>query len=314
MPFGRLPGFEMKNSTRCYMSFSLSGTDVSMANAIRRTMIAEVPTMAIDLVTIKENTTALHDEYIAHRLGLIPLYSENIDRFDYGFDCERCEDYCAYCSVSFSLQVHATTENAVRNVTSKDLICTNRETDDWCHDVKPIHDSGDDTETGTESDGGNGILIARLSSEQRLDISCIARKGIAKDHAKWSPMCTVSYRIIPPAVELVLDELNSLLETEAKEELAVYSQGLLKFTEGELRYEEPFLKGRIGITPDTTRRAGEFATQAGGKPSDIVRYNPEPERFDFTAETTGAMTPRFALLMALDILKKRVDNVMAHIH
>ncbi|PXF40097.1 DNA-directed RNA polymerases II, IV and V subunit 3 [Gracilariopsis chorda] len=314
MPFGRNPGLDIKESSRCYMNFSLNGTDVSMANAIRRTMIAEVPTMAIDLVTVKENTSALHDEYIAHRLGLIPLYSENVDRFDYGFDCEKCEDYCAYCSVSFQIQVHATGDTAVRNVTSKDIVCTNLETEEWCHDVKPVHDSGDDAETGADSDGGNGILIARLSSSQRLDIRCIARKGIAKDHAKWSPMCTVSYRIVPPAVELVLEKLNSLLEQDAKEDLAVYSQGLLKVTNGFLQYEEPFLKGRIGITPDTTRRAGQLATQAGGKPSDIVRYNPEPERFDFTAETTGSMTPRFALLMALDILKKRVDNVMAHIH
>ncbi|CAN8075739.1 unnamed protein product [Agarophyton chilense] len=307
MPFGRQPNLEIKDSSRFYMGFSLTGTDVSMANAIRRTMISEVPTMAIDLVTVKENTSALHDEYIAHRLGLIPLYSENVNRFDYGFDCEECEDYCANCSVSFVLQVHVPGTDSVRNVTSRDLTCSNKETEDWCHEVKPIHDSGD------EADSGNGILIARLSSSQRLDIHCIARKGIGKDHAKWSPMCTVSYRIVPPAVELVLDRLNALLEAKAKEDLAKYSQGLLKLSNNILHYEEPFLKGRIGITPDTTRRVGELITAAGGKPSEVVKFNSNPERFDFTAETTGSMTPSSALLMALDLLKKRVDNVMAHI-
>ncbi|KAI0567677.1 DNA-directed RNA polymerase II subunit C [Gracilaria domingensis] len=279
-----------------------------MANAIRRTMISEVPTMAIDLVTVKENTSALHDEYIAHRLGLIPLYSENVDRFDYSFDCEQCDDFCSNCSVSFVLQVHVPPSGSVRSVTSKDLTCSNAETDDWCHEVKPIHDSGD------ESDSGNGILIARLSSSQRLDIQCVARKGIGKDHAKWSPMCTVSYRIVPPAVELILERLNSMLDVVAKNDLAKYSQGLLRVSNGILQYEEPFLKGRIGITPDTTRRAGELITEAGGKPSEVIRYNSNPERFDFNAETTGSMTPNSSLLMALDLLKKRVDNVMAHIH
>ena len=67
------PKIVVKAISRYSITFELQNIDLAVANALRRIMISEVPTMAIDLVEIRENTSALHDEFIVHRLGLIPL-------------------------------------------------------------------------------------------------------------------------------------------------------------------------------------------------------------------------------------------------
>jgi len=53
--------------------FELSDVSNSYANALRRASINSVKTFAIDSVTFYENSSAMFDEYIAHRIGLIPI-------------------------------------------------------------------------------------------------------------------------------------------------------------------------------------------------------------------------------------------------
>ena len=89
------------------IKFELLNSDLSVANSLRRIIIAEIPTMAIDLVEVKENTSALHDEFIAHRLGLIPLTSQDVDRFAFCDKC-TCNNVCPKCSATYKLQIVCT--------------------------------------------------------------------------------------------------------------------------------------------------------------------------------------------------------------
>ena len=61
----------IRQAERDHVDFILKDVDLSMANSIRRTMLAEVPTLAIDLVEIDVNTSVLADEFLSHRLGTI---------------------------------------------------------------------------------------------------------------------------------------------------------------------------------------------------------------------------------------------------
>ncbi len=70
---------EILEITKEKMTFTLEQCDVSLANSLRRIMQAEIPCMAIHNVNVYENTSVLPDEYIAHRMGLIPLITKDID-------------------------------------------------------------------------------------------------------------------------------------------------------------------------------------------------------------------------------------------
>lgn len=67
--YQRFPKVKIRELKDDYCKFELRETDVSMANALRRVMISEVPTVAIDLVEIEVNSSVRNEEFIAHRLG-----------------------------------------------------------------------------------------------------------------------------------------------------------------------------------------------------------------------------------------------------
>ncbi len=58
------------------LEFLLKGSSVPFANLIRRFGIGQVSVFAIDRVTFYENSSTIFDEYLAHRIGQIPLVSD----------------------------------------------------------------------------------------------------------------------------------------------------------------------------------------------------------------------------------------------
>ena len=55
------------------VSFELDGVSIEFANMLRRYCISSVPVFAITAVTFYDNTSSLFDEYLAHRLALLPI-------------------------------------------------------------------------------------------------------------------------------------------------------------------------------------------------------------------------------------------------
>ena len=88
--------------------FDLIGAEPPLANALRRILIAEIPTMAIEKVEMWQNTSIIPDENLAHRLGLIPL-AVNPRLFEY--KASQNKAYDASNSLRFRLHVVCTKKN-----------------------------------------------------------------------------------------------------------------------------------------------------------------------------------------------------------
>ena len=65
--------------TKFGYKFLLQSTRYDVVNAIRRSIVGEVLTLAVDKVMVYKNESVMPDEFIAHRLGLVPLNSRDFD-------------------------------------------------------------------------------------------------------------------------------------------------------------------------------------------------------------------------------------------
>ena len=140
--------------------------------------------MAIDLVEVEANTSVLADEFICHRLGLVPLVSKNVDDVVYTRDCDNCEKYCEVCSVVLTLHAKCTGEEMMK-VHARDLVVDQNRANTWV---------GNPVITDPEK---LGTVICKLRKGQELRLKCIAKKGIAKEHAKWAPVSAVGFEYDP---------------------------------------------------------------------------------------------------------------------
>ncbi|WP_254863162.1 DNA-directed RNA polymerase subunit D [Halovivax gelatinilyticus] len=61
--------------------FLVRGVTPAFANGIRRAMVADVPTLAIDTVRFVENSSVMFDEQLSLRLGLVPLTTPSPEEF-----------------------------------------------------------------------------------------------------------------------------------------------------------------------------------------------------------------------------------------
>jgi DNA-directed RNA polymerase II subunit RPB3 len=139
----------------------------------------------------------------------------------------------------------------------------------------------------------------KLSKNQILDMDLVAKKGIARIHAKWSPVATCQMRK-EPTVWIDSDKLNgpAFSVEKRKEFVGMCPRKVYKFNEVRSAVEIEDAD-RCVLCIECVR----FANAQGLERA--VKVGERDEKFVFTVESTGVMPPEEIVFRALQILKEK---------
>jgi DNA-directed RNA polymerase subunit D len=227
------------------LRFLLEGANPAFANALRRLMTGEIPNMSIDLVEFHDNTSALFDEIIAHRLGLLPLVFDP-DKFNFTEECKCGGKGCPSCQVFFALE-----KTGPATVYSSDLKASNR-------GVKPLSPD---------------FPIVKLLKEQHIKLEATARLGRGKEHAKFQT-ANVAYSYLPLLEASRADDFKRIVSACPKGVLAVKNRKLVladPYDCDVCKVCEDVGGGHIKITSDPTKFVFRVESISGLEPDYIVK-------------------------------------------
>ena len=283
--FDKMTEIEIKSKTDEELIFDIKGVDPTLVNTLRRIMIAEIPTMAIETVIINQNTSIIPDEVLAHRLGLVPIMADANDFIEKLPD----DEFNDKNSMKFTLNVKCYTDKNGKlineNIYSKDLIFEpqgeqekkfyNPQTKKYS--IGLVHDD---------------ILLNKLTSGMEIELECYCVKGIGRTHAKWSPVCTAFYRLINKIN--IVKEING---NDAEELKQLCPKGVFivnKKGNAEVGNVRECTSCRECIRPK--------------KFKDCIELGKIADHYEFHIESVGMYKPESIFFRAIDVLKQKINN------
>ncbi|PGH01959.1 hypothetical protein AJ80_08941 [Polytolypa hystricis UAMH7299] len=302
-------------------SFSLIGVDAAIANAFRRILIAEIPSLAIESVYIHNNTSVIHDEVLAHRLGLVPLKGspEGINWLQW-FRAPKEDDPDSgstpsdFNTIVLSLKVECT-KNPDASLDEDDPTKLYNHAHVYAKDIE-FHPVGrqeqlfEGPEKKIQSPNPD-ILIAKMRPGQKIDIEMHAIKGIGADHTKFSPVATASYRLLPD-----IRILRPILGDDATKFAGCFPKGVIGIetvTTEEASKQGSGYEGHEGekkavvVDPfkDTISRECLRHEEFQGK----VKLGRVRDHFIFNIESTGQFDSDVLFLESVKVLKLKCSRL-----
>ncbi|KAF9496024.1 insert subdomain of RNA polymerase alpha subunit [Pleurotus eryngii] len=271
------------------IDFDIVGVDASIANAFRRIMIAEVPTVCIESVYVWNNTSVIVDEVLAQRIGMVPL---NVDPAVMEMKKSPDEQPTDRNTMVFKLQVACTRSTNREDPYINDQVLSGHLT--W----EPVGEQVDVFAHKAPAPTNPNIVLAKLHPGQEVNMELHAVKGVGKDHAKFSPVATASYRLLP---YIQLNPQKPVPPQHAE------------------KFQKCFSKGVIRIDPRTKAVSVDSEAVRDDTVSREVLRHPEFEGcvelkrirdyFLFNVESEGAYPPERLLPEAIHVFRSKIDII-----
>lgn len=284
------------NNSEMELEFDFIGIDAAIANSVRRVLLAEVPSIAIEKVFMYNNTSLMQDEVLAHRLGLVPIKADP-RLFEYRQDGDT--EGTAEDTLEYELKVRCKRNpNVSSDVTDPKLMYID-------HHVTTKHlkwiPRGNQSEifkeiqvrpVGEEMGDDNCILINKLRPGQEMEVKMHAVKGIGKDHAKFSPVATASYRLLPKII------LKSPFINDAAVKLqSCFAPGVIGIKEKDNIKEAYVADARLDNCSREVFRHEDL--------KENVELKKVRNHFIYTVESTGALYPNVLVTESIKILMRK---------
>ncbi|VVC91542.1 DNA-directed RNA polymerases I and III subunit RPAC1 [Leptidea sinapis] len=277
------------------MEFDLIGLQPAFANAFRRLMLSEVPSMAIEKVMIRNNTSIIQDEILAHRLGLIPLKADP-RLFEYRLEGES--EASEFDTLEYSLKVKCTAKSQNKDTFKPEDLYENHNVYSSQIKWQPV---GNQASIHKEQDVGpvhGDILLSKMRPGHELDLQLVAVKGIGKDHAKFSPVATATYRLLP---EVTLTRKVS--GSDANLLQSCFSPGVISIDSEGCAFVKD---ARYDICSRNVFRYDSI--------KDAVILSRIRDHFIFNVESVGALPPHIIFIEAVKILRNKCKTLLEELN
>ena len=285
---------EILEETENHVSLLLKETDRAFANAMRRTLMSNVPKMAIhrvrfELGTITDSQTgetyesigALPDEVIAHRLAMVPIPTfhdefcfleddpgnAGLPREEWGTPARQI---IYHCSARGTPEGHLVTAGDL-NVLGEDKL-----------QIPELY---------------RDIPITKLFAGQYLEFYAYAVLGGGSDHTKWSPVSGVSFKSRKIATLEKPTKAKVLWDLDLSIKKSDFKNKKLE----DVHMVEKLIEDMHHVGAGTAR-IDDFA--------DAITLEDVPGEYLFSFDTDGSMTPRTAFAMACKSLSSRFGDIL----